>query len=50
MAPDRVEDYLTIRYGPNYMEMPSDETKALYANHAMQWDTHRDYRDFAATN
>ncbi|MBQ7907216.1 MAG: LicD family protein [Clostridia bacterium] len=46
VAPQGVEEYLTLRYGPNYMEMPSEETKAIYATHAMVWDTERDYREY----
>ena len=45
-VPCGVERYLTIRYGPHYMEMPSEETKALYQSHAMIWDTKKDYREY----
>lgn len=36
-VPNGVENYLTIRYGKNYMDMPSEETKAKYQSHAMRW-------------
>lgn len=42
-VPNGVENYLTIRYGKEYMKMPSEETKAIYTSHAMQWDTEVDY-------
>lgn len=44
-VPCGVEEYLTIRYGKDYMKMPSEETKALYASHAMKWSTINDYKD-----
>lgn len=47
VVPCNVEEYLTIRYGRNYMKMPSEATKAIYTSHAMQWDTNRDYRDLS---
>ena len=46
VAPKGVEEYLTLRFGSKYMEMPSEETKAIYATHAMIWDTERDYKDY----
>lgn len=46
VVPSNVEKYLCIRYGKDYMKMPSEKTKAIYANHAMRWNTHRDYREF----
>ncbi|MBQ9844175.1 MAG: LicD family protein [Oscillospiraceae bacterium] len=42
-VPSGVEQYLQIRYGDRYMEMPSEETKALYQSHATVWDVNRDY-------
>ena len=34
-VPEQVESYLRIRFGPNYMEMPSDATGASYPSHAV---------------
>lgn len=45
-VPNGVEEYLTLRYGANYMEMPSEETKAIYQTHAMIWDTEKDYKEY----
>lgn len=42
-VPSNVENYLTIRYGKNYMQMPDEATKAIYQSHAMIWDTEKDY-------
>lgn len=44
-VPQNVEDYLTIRYGKNYMQLPDEKTKAIYQTHAMQWNTEVDYKD-----
>ena len=41
-----VEDYLTVRYGKNYMDMPSQETKDLYPSHAYIVDTKKSYREY----
>ena len=45
-VPNGVEKYLTLRYGSNYMEMPNEETKAIYQTHAMIWDTEKDYKEY----
>ena len=45
-VPANVEDYLTIRYGKNYMQMPDEKTKAIYQSHAMVWDTEKDYSEY----
>lgn len=45
-VPENVENYLTVRYGSKYMEMPSEETKALYQTHANIWDTEKDYTEY----
>lgn len=45
-VPNGVERYLTVRYGKRYMEMPSEETKAIYTSHAMIWDVERDYTHY----
>ena len=46
VAPVRVEDYLSDRYGSRFMEMPDEKTKALYASHATVWSVDQDYKDF----
>ena len=43
---DGVEEYLTLRFGKDYMQMPSEETKAIYKPHAMIWDTEKDYTEY----
>ena len=45
-VPNGVEEYLTLRYGPKYMEMPSEETKAEYQTHTYVWDTEKDYTEY----
>lgn len=45
-VPSGVEEYLKIRYGDKYMEMPSEETKALYQSHATIWDVNKDYSTY----
>jgi len=40
------ESYLEIRYGSDYMKMPSEETKALYPSHAVFVDTQNDYKSY----
>lgn len=47
-VPSKVEDYLVIRYGKNYMQLPDEKTKALYQSHAMQWSVDTDYKDLLA--
>lgn len=42
-VPVNVENYLTLRYGAKYMEMPDEKTKATYQSHASMWDTEQDY-------
>ena len=44
-VPQKVEDYLTRRYGKNYMQMPDEATKANYQTHAMLWSTTQDYKE-----
>ena len=46
IVPKNVEDYLTIRYGEKYMQMPDEKTKALYQTHAMIWDTEKNYTEY----
>ena len=45
-VPNGVEEYLTIRYGDKYMEMPDQKTKDLYPSHTLFWDVNKDYRDY----
>ena len=45
-VPAGVDEYLSIRYGVDYMEMPSEETKALYQTHAGIWDVDKDYSEY----
>lgn len=45
-VPQKVEDYLTRRFGKNYMQMPDEKTKAQYGTHAARWSTTQDYKDF----
>lgn len=45
-VPCGVEDYLTLRYGKDYMKMPDEATKAIYQSHAMIWDTEKDYTEY----
>lgn len=45
-VPNGVEQYLELRYGKNYMQMPDEQTKAIYQTHAMIWDTEKDYSEY----
>ena len=45
-VPNNVENYLTLRYGEKYMEMPDEATKAMYQTHASIWDTEKDYSEY----
>ncbi len=45
-VPGKVEDYLTLRYGKSYMQMPDEATKAIYQSHAGVWDTENDYTTY----
>ena len=45
-VPNGVEEYLILRYGPKYMEMPSEETKAEYKTHTSVWDTEKNYTEY----
>jgi lipopolysaccharide cholinephosphotransferase len=42
-VPSNVEEYLTIRYGKTYMELPSEAVKAQYPSHAFIVDTEKSY-------
>lgn len=41
-VPNGVEEYLILRYGNNYMEMPDEKTKSIYQSHATIWDTEKE--------
>ena len=45
-VPNKVEEYLTIRFGKNYMQMPDEKTKAIYQSHSMKWDTKKNYTEY----
>lgn len=45
-VPEKVEDYLTLRYGEKYMEMPSEETKAMYKSHPVKWDVDKSFMEY----
>ncbi len=45
-VPEQVEEYLTIRYGHNYMQVPSDSVKVQYPSHAYIVDTERSYTEY----
>ena len=40
---EHVEEYLELRYGPNYMEIPDRKTRDSYPSHAVLVDPDRDY-------
>ena len=42
-VPERVEEYLEIRYGNEYMKMPDQKTKDMYPVHAIFADPKNDY-------
>ncbi len=43
-VPNQVEEYLLLRYGPKFMEMPDDKTKSLYPSHSSFVDLNNDYK------
>ena len=45
-VPNGVEDYLSLRYGKDYMKMPDEKTKAIYKTHSMIWDVEKDYSEY----
>ena len=45
-VPSNVEAYLTVRYGENYMELPSEEEKMKYPSHAYIVDTKKCYKEY----
>ena len=44
--PSNVEGYLTIRYGKNYMQLPSEKEKMKYPSHAFIVDTEKSYAEY----
>ena len=45
-VPEHVEKYLTVRYGENYMKLPSDEEKMKYPSHSFIVDTRKSYTEY----
>lgn len=45
-VPNGVEEYLTIRYGNKYMEMPDQKTRDLYPSHTLLWDVNKNYTEY----
>ena len=45
-VPERVEEYLTVRFGENHMEMPSEKTKGQYPSHAYIVDPYNNYTKY----
>lgn len=43
---ENVEEYLKIRYGKNYMQLPSEEVKLQYPSHAYIVDTKKSYTQY----
>jgi len=41
-----VEEYLKVRYGESYMELPSEEEKMKYPSHAYIVDTTKSYKEY----
>lgn len=45
-VPEFSENYLEVRYGKSYMDIPSDEEKAKYPSHAYIVDTSKSYERY----
>jgi len=45
-VPREVEKYLAVRYGSDYMKMPSEKEKDKYPSHAYIIDTKKSYKDY----
>ena len=43
---ENVEDYLHVRFGQDYMKIPSQETRDLYPVHAIFADSEKDYSHY----
>ncbi|MDH3635826.1 MAG: LicD family protein [Gammaproteobacteria bacterium] len=49
-VPERVENYLSVRYGGDYMKMPSNIEKSKYPSHAYLVDTNCSYEKYLGKN
>lgn len=45
-VPQQIEKYLNIRYGPKYMELPSEKEKMKYPSHAYIVDVNKSYIEY----
>lgn len=45
-VPEKVETYLEVRYGKDFMKMPDENTKALYPSHAIFVDTNKGFEHY----
>ena len=45
-VPQHVEEYLKVRYGEEYMELPSEEEKIKYPSHAHIVDVKKSYKEY----
>ena len=43
-VPQMVEKYLSLRYGPRFMDLPDEKTKSLYPSHSAFVDLNKDYK------
>ncbi len=46
-VPEHVEEYLKVRYGEKYMELPSEEEKLKYPSHAYIVDVTKSYEEYS---
>ena len=44
--PNGINEYLSLRYGKDFMKMPSKETRKQYKAHSARWSTKIDYKEF----
>lgn len=49
-VPEKVEEYLSLRYGDTFMEMPDEKTKSLYPSHSSFVDLNKDYKLYETTD
>ena len=49
-VPHKVEEYLSLRYGDKFMEMPNEKTKSMYPSHSAFVDLFNDYRKYEKGN
>lgn len=47
-VPERVEEYLEIRFGKNYMKIPDNHVRKKYPVHAIYASIEKDYREYEA--